>query len=67
MHNYSYQTSSTHISNITSGDTIMHNNQLTTVSNSNIKTDKFMGKTLFGDSYNSGNKLVTKVSFCKPN
>lgn len=60
-----YQTSLTHISNIDAGDTIMHNGQMTTVSHNNIKRSEFMGETLFGDSYNLGNKLVTKVTFIK--
>lgn len=50
-----------HISTITGGDTILHNGKITTVSENNIKHDNFMGKTLFGDSYKMGNKLVTKI------
>jgi hypothetical protein len=56
-------TEQVHISKIQSGDTIVHNNEVTTVSNTNIKNDGFMGKTLFGDSYNSGHKLVTRIHF----
>lgn len=55
-----------HISQITSGDTIIHNGKLTTVSTNNIKIGGFMGKTLFGDSYNLGYKLVNKVVFNVP-
>ena len=52
-----------HISQIRIGDTILHNNEVKTVSGNNIKHDSFMGKTLFGDSYHLGYKLVTKISF----
>jgi len=50
-----------HISAIQSGDAILHNNEVKTVSNNNIKDCRFMGRTLFGDSYNLGYKLVTRV------
>lgn len=57
-----YKTIQTHISNIKPFDTILHTDGLIrTVSNSNIKQDKFMGVSLFGDSYNLGYKLVTKI------
>jgi hypothetical protein len=52
-----------HISQIRNGDTILHNGEVKTVSGNNIKSSKFMGKTLFGDSYNLGHKLVTKINF----
>lgn len=51
-----------HISEIRVGDTILHNGEIKTVSGNNIKNCSFMGKTLFGDSYNLGHKLVVKVS-----
>ncbi len=60
---YLYKTSLTHISNITGGDTIIHDKQMRTVSKTNIKNDPFMGRSLFGDSYHSGNTLVNKVTF----
>ena len=50
-----------HISQISAGDTIEHGGKLTTVCANNIKRDSFMGVSLFGDSYNSGAKLVNKV------
>jgi len=57
-----YKTTPKHISQISSGDTIEHNGQLTTVSGKNIKKDDgFMGIRLFGDSYHSGYKPVLKV------
>lgn len=62
---YLYKTSLIHISNITSGDTIIHNNQMRTVCKTNIKNDPFMGNSLFGDSYHSGKNLVNKVTFLK--
>lgn len=51
-----------HISMIRPGDTILHNNVLSTVCKSNIKKDDgFIGMSIFGDSYCSGHKLVCKV------
>lgn len=55
------ETQQVHISRITSGDTIIHNNVLRTLCPNNIKYDMFMGITIFGDSYNLGYKFVTKV------
>lgn len=52
---------SVHISQIKAGDTVLHNGEVKTVSGTDIKQDKFMGTTLFGDSYLLGNKKVTKV------
>lgn len=63
---YLYETNLTHISNITIGDTIIHEGHMRTVCKSNIKKDPFMSKTLFGDSYNLGGNLVNKVTFVKP-
>ena len=60
---YVYTTSQIHISNITAGDTVIHNNEMLTVSNKNIKKDLFMGKSIFGDTYRLGKNLVTKVKF----
>jgi len=52
---------SVHISRISIGDTIEHEGKITTISGNNIKINTFMGTTLFGDSYNFGNKAVNKV------
>ena len=52
---------SVHISTIKAGDTIIHNGEVKTVSGNNIKYCSFMGVSLFGDSYNLGHKLVTKI------
>lgn len=54
-----------HISQILAGDTIEHEGVISTVSNSNIKHSEFMGKTLFGDNYKLGYKLVKRVKFLK--
>lgn len=62
---YNYVTELVNISNISVGDTVIHNGLMSTVSKSNIKNDLFIGKSIFGDSYNSGNKLVSKVIFIK--
>jgi len=58
-----YTTEHKHISKIVSGDTIMHNGEMKTVTNTNIKHDAFMGTSLFGDSYNIGYKLVEVLNF----
>ena len=55
------KTNSVHISQISAGDTIVHNGIVTTVSGNNIKRSEFMGRTLFGDSYELGTKPVEKV------
>ena len=54
-----------HISEIRVGDTILHNNEVKTVSGNNIKYNSFMGITLFGDSYNLGYRLVAKCKMDK--
>lgn len=53
-----YDTVNIHINMIRSGDTVLHNGELRTVCNSNIKRGGFMVTTLFGDSYRSGTLLV---------
>jgi len=45
---------SVHISSIRPGDTIEHNGILKTVCAKDIKSDTFMGTTIFGDSYRLG-------------
>lgn len=54
-------TKQVHISTIRPGDTIVHNGETKTVSGTDIRKGGFMGTTIFGDSYNSGHKLVTLV------
>lgn len=51
----------TNIENIKAGDTIMFNNKLKTVCYNDIKYNKFIGYTLFGNSYNLGTISVKKV------
>lgn len=58
-----YVTEEVHISTIQPGDVIIHYGELKTVSGTFIKKDTFMGTTLYGDSYRSGYKKVTKVTF----
>ena len=55
------ETEDVHISQIKSGDTVIHNGEIKTVSGTDLKSDKFMGTSLFGDTYNIGNKLVKRV------
>ena len=62
---YKYTEENVHISQIRRGDTIIHEGVFTTVCNNNIKYCSFMGNTLFGDSYHSGHKLVTRINFIK--
>jgi hypothetical protein len=50
-----------HISQINVGDIIFHEGEEKTVCANNIKDCPFMGRSLFGDSYNIGYKLVTKI------
>ena len=56
-------TKQVHISEIVPGDTVIHNGEEHSVNRNHIKIGSFMGRTLFGDSYALGNKLVTKVIF----
>lgn len=51
----------THISQIVVGNTILLNGVLQMVGRENIKLDTFIGRTLFGDSYQLGNKPVKKA------
>ena len=51
----------TYIANIKTGDCIMENGVMVTVSNGHIKRDTFLGTTLRGDSYNGGHKPVLKA------
>jgi len=58
----SYDVIDTHISLIKSGDTILHNGDLKTVTNSNISSGFMgMGICIFGDSYRLGTVPVKKV------
>ena len=54
-------TTEVHISQIKSGDTVIHEGQICTVTNSDLKHSEFMGITLFGDCYALGHKPVIKV------
>lgn len=54
-----------HISQIKIGDTVIHEGHERTVSRSNLKNCPFMGKTLFGDSYNIGYRKVRILTFLK--
>lgn len=52
-----------HISEVKAGDTILHNGEIRTVSGTDIGGNRFIGKTLFGDSYNLGYAQVQMVHF----
>jgi hypothetical protein len=55
-----------HVSLIRWGDTIHHRGHDRTVGKKDIKKCPFMGSSVFGDTYNSGHKLVTLVEFNSP-
>ena len=55
-----------HISQIKSGDVILHEGILSTITNTNIKYCSFMGISIFGDTYNLGYKSVIKIHFIVP-
>ena len=58
-----YKIKMVNISEIKPGDIILHNGKESTVSAKDIKQDKFMGKTIFGDSYALGNKSVALLIY----
>ncbi|MGE2697361.1 hypothetical protein ACQH80_22795 [Escherichia coli] len=58
-----YRIEKRHINNINPGDTVLIGGELRTVTSRDIKHDSFMGRTLFGDSYNLGHLLVTVAVF----
>lgn len=56
------ETENVHISRINHGDTIvLRNGNTVTVDRQYIKHDKFMGVTLYGDSYNLGTILIKRI------
>ncbi|QNV69380.1 hypothetical protein F7661_28080 (plasmid) [Pseudomonas sp. CFA] len=61
-----YDTVNTHINTVRAGDTVLHNGELRTVCNSDIKRRGFMGTTLFGDSYRSGTVPVHLARISRP-
>lgn len=61
-----YTISQVHISTVKIGDTVEHGGKFMTVGKGDIKTDSFMGTSLFGDSYSLGHKKVKKVTFKTP-
>ncbi|HBD9982814.1 TPA: hypothetical protein KLH15_003544 [Shigella sonnei] len=64
MKNVNYRIEKRHINDIKPGDTVLRDDgELLTVTASDIKHDAFMGRTLFGDSYNLAYNLVTVAVF----
>jgi hypothetical protein len=61
-----FTVSNVHISSITAGDTVEHNGKIMTVCQKDIKSDKFFGSLLFGDSYRIGQQPVKKVNIISP-
>lgn len=62
----SYHYEEVHISTISSGDTVIHNEEVVTVGQKDIHLLQEVGHTLFGDSYRLGQQKVKKVLFHKP-
>jgi len=58
-----YRTEEVHISIINAGDTVLHGEDIRTVCRGYICRCRLVGLMLFGDSYRSGYKPVTKVIF----
>ena len=54
-----------HISEIRRGDTVIHDGKAMTVGKKDIRYSYFFGESLFGDSYNLGQKLVEVMLFPK--
>lgn len=52
-----------HISQIRLGDSVLHNGEVKTVCGRTLNNCPFMGISIFGDTYNLGYKLVTRVNF----
>lgn len=50
-----------HVSSIRAADTVFHQGKAQTVCAKDLKSDAFMGRTLFGDSYVLGRKLVLQI------
>ena len=48
-----------HIKEVKVGDIVFHDGEWRTVGKKDIKEDPFMGRTLFGDSYQLGYKCCT--------
>jgi hypothetical protein len=55
------RTYNTHISMVRVGDLILHDGQVRTVCNKDLKYDSFLGYTLWGDSYKLGYAPVIQV------
>lgn len=51
----------TYIGKIRVGDLVRHQGLIKTVCGKDLRFDRFIGATLFGDSYRSGVKPVTKI------
>jgi len=60
-----YTETKKHIREVRAGDTILHNGDMKTLGASNIKRGGFMGDTIWGDSYQSGHKLVVVLTSLK--
>lgn len=55
------RTTDVHISTINIGDTVIHDGEMKTITCSNFNAKN---NTIYGDSYNLGNKPVKLVEFC---
>lgn len=55
-----------HISEVRPGMTIYHNDQFATVGKNDITKDKFMGLSVFGDTYKVGTRPIVMILFKVP-
>ena len=56
----------TSIKDIKPGDTICHKKQIKTVCQKDIKKCRFVGRSIFGDSYSCGHVPVLKLVYINP-
>lgn len=66
MQRFQYHIEEININSVCSGDTVLHDDRICTVSNNDLRHSDFMGLTLFGDSYKLGTLPVLKIVFHKP-
>ncbi|HBE9085315.1 TPA: hypothetical protein KNG82_002188 [Escherichia coli] len=59
----SYYIEQRHINDIKPGDTVLRDGKLLTVTEKDINDNCFIGRTLFGDSYNLGYAPVSVAIF----
>jgi hypothetical protein len=53
-----------HVNDVAVGEAIFFKGKYRTVGKKDIKRNSFMGRSIFGDSFSSGHKLVKVLKFC---